>query len=310
MAGMTVPELVETVAVGSQPGPFGMMVEIFGAGNVAVLSGAGLSTESGIPDYRGPSGQARRVGQPMTYQAFTGSAEARQRYWARSHLGWRHITGATPNPGHRAVALLERAGLAGGIITQNVDGLHQAAGAASVTELHGSLHRVVCLSCWQRSPREELDARLRAANPGWARGFPGAGGAGASRAGASGSVEPAVNPDGDVALEETSGFVVVDCTSCGGVLKPDVVFFGENVPRPRVASCFELVSASSALAVLGSSLTVMSGLRYVRHAASLGIPVVIVNQGATRGDSLAAATIDAPLGATLTAVARELGLVG
>ena len=305
MVGMTGPELVETVGVESQPGPFEMMVEIFGAGNVAVLSGAGLSTESGIPDYRGPSGQARRGGQPMTYQAFTGSAEARQRYWARSHLGWRHITGATPNPGHRAVALLERAGLVGGIITQNVDGLHQAAGAAAVTELHGSLHRVVCLSCWQRSPREELDARLLAANPGWVRGFPAP-----DPAGAPDSVEPAVNPDGDVALEETSGFVVVDCTSCGGVLKPDVVFFGENVPRPRVASCFELVSASSALVVLGSSLTVMSGLRYVRHAASVGIPVVIVNQGATRGDSLAAGTIDAPLGATLTAVARELGLGG
>ena len=291
------------VGVESQPGPFEMMVEIFGTGNVAVLSGAGLSTESGIPDYRGPSGQARRGGQPMTYQAFTGSAEARQRYWARSHLGWRHITGATPNPGHRAVALLERAGLVGGIITQNVDGLHQAAGAAGVTELHGSLHRVVCLSCWQRSPREELDARLLAANPGWVRGFPAP-----DPAGAPDSVEPAVNPDGDVALEETSGFVVVDCTSCGGVLKPDVVFFGENVPRPRVASCFELVSASSALVVLGSSLTVMSGLRYVRHAASVGIPVVIVNQGATRGDSLAVATLDAPLGAALTAVARELGL--
>ena len=290
MVGMTVPELVETVGVESQPGPFEMMVGIFGAGNVAVLSGAGLSTESGIPDYRGPSGQARRAGQPMTYQAFTGSAEARQRYWARSHLGWRHITGATPNPGHRAVATLEQAGLVGGIITQNVDGLHQAAGASSVTELHGSLHRVVCLSCWERSPREELDARLRAANPDWARGF------------------HAVNPDGDVALEETSGFVVVDCISCGGVLKPDVVFFGENVPRPRVASCFELVSGSSALVVLGSSLTVMSGLRYVRHAASVGVPVVIVNQGATRGDSLAAATLDAPLGAALTAVARELGL--
>jgi NAD-dependent SIR2 family protein deacetylase len=293
---MTLPELVEMVGVESQPGPFGMMVEIFGAGNVAVLSGAGLSTESGIPDYRGPSGLARRAGQPMTYQAFTGSAEARQRYWARSHLGWRHITGATPNPGHRAVALLERAGLVGGIITQNVDGLHQAAGASAVTELHGSLHRVVCLSCWSRSPREELDARLRAANPGWA--------------GGSGSGGPAVNPDGDVALEETSGFVVVDCAACGGVLKPDVVFFGENVPRPRVTSCFELVSASSGLVVLGSSLTVMSGLRYVRHAASVGVPVVIVNQGATRGDALAVATIDAPLGATLTAVARELGLGG
>src|ERR1700734_3280254 len=208
MGGMTVPELVETVGVGSQPGPFEMMVEIFGAGNVVVLSGAGLSTESGIPDYRGPSGQARRAGQPMTYQAFTGSAEARQRYWARSHLGWRHITGATPNPGHRAVATLGRAGLVGGIITQNVDGLHQAAGASSVTELHGSLHRVVCLSCWERSPREELDARLRAANPAWT----------------TAGLEPAVNPDGDVALEETGGFTVVDCLACGGLLKPDVVF--------------------------------------------------------------------------------------
>ena len=288
---MTLPELAETVAEGSKPRPFRTLVSILGAGNVTVLSGAGLSTESGIPDYRGPSGQARRAGQPMTYQAFTGSAAARQRYWARSHLGWRHIAGATPNSGHRAVALLERAGLVHSVITQNVDGLHQAAGACAVTELHGSLHRVVCLGCWQRSPREELDARLRAANPGWA-----------------GSASTTVNPDGDVALEETSAFVVADCVSCGGMLKPDVVFFGENVPRPRVTSCFDQVSASSGLVVLGSSLTVLSGLRYVRHAASLGIPVLIVNQGATRGDSLATATLDAPLGPTLTAAARELGL--
>ncbi len=291
---MTLPGLVETVGEGSKPRPFHPLVSILGAGNVTVLSGAGLSTESGIPDYRGPSGQARRAGQPMTYQAFTGSAAARQRYWARSHLGWRHVTGATPNAGHRAVALLERAGLAHAIITQNVDGLHQAAGASAVTELHGSLHRVVCLGCWERSPREELDARLRAANPGWAA--------------APSADEPAVNPDGDVALEDTSGFAVVDCVSCGGVLKPDVVFFGENVPRPRVSSCFDLVSASSGLVVLGSSLTVLSGLRYVRHAASLGIPVVIVNQGPTRGDSLATATLDAPLGPTLTGAVRELGL--
>jgi len=279
-----------------------MLVEVFRAGNVAVLSGAGLSTESGIPDYRGPSGRARG-GQPMTYQAFTGSAVARQRYWARSHLGWRHITGAAPNLGHGAVASLERAGLVGGIITQNVDGLHQAAGAVAVTELHGSLHRVVCLSCWQRSSRRELDERLRTANPGWA-GRTGR----AGRVGEATGAEPAVNPDGDVALEETAGFTVVDCTSCGGLLKPDVIFFGENVPKPRVASCFDLVSASSALVVLGSSLAVFSGLRYVRHAASLKIPVVIVNQGETRGDSLAAATLDAPLGATLTAAARGLGL--
>jgi NAD-dependent SIR2 family protein deacetylase len=294
---MTLPGLVETVGEGRKPGPFQTLVSVLSAGNVAVLSGAGLSTESGIPDYRGPSGQARRAGQPMTYQAFTGSGAARQRYWARSHLGWRHITGATPNAGHRVVAGLERARLVGAIITQNVDGLHQAAGAGAVTELHGSLHRVVCLGCWERSARTELDARLRAANPGW--------GAAAPTAPAG---EPAVNPDGDVALEDTTGFAVVDCVSCGGVLKPDVVFFGENVPRPRVDACFELVSAASGLVVLGSSLTVLSGLRYVRHAASLGIPVVIVNQGPTRGDALAAATLDAPLGPTLTAAARELGL--
>jgi NAD-dependent SIR2 family protein deacetylase len=228
----------------------------------------------------------------MTYQEFTGSAGARQRYWARSHLGWRHVTGAAPNAGHRAVATLERAGLVSGIITQNVDGLHQAAGAGAVTELHGSLHRVVCLSCWERSPRETLDTRLRAANPAWT----------------AVGLEPAVNPDGDVALEETGGFIVVDCLSCGGLLKPDVVFFGENVPRARVEECFALVSASSALVVLGSSLTVMSGLRYVRRAASLGIPVLIVNQGTTRGDDLATARFDAPLGAALTALVRELGL--
>jgi NAD-dependent SIR2 family protein deacetylase len=269
------------------------MTDAFRRGGAVLLTGAGLSTESGIPDYRGPSGRARRA-QPMTYQAFTGSAAARQRYWARSHLGWRHITGAAPNAGHQAVAALERHGLLRGIITQNVDGLHQAAGAAAVTELHGSLHRVVCLSCWRRTPRLALDDRLRAANPSWP----------------DLTADAAVNPDGDVALEETGGFAIVDCLECGGLLKPDVVFFGENVPKPRVAACYDLVAGASALVVLGSSLTVMSGFRYVRHAASLGIPVVIVNQGETRGDALAAATIDAALGATLTAAVRELGCAG
>ena len=282
---MTFAELAEAGTAES------ILAEVFGPGNVVILSGAGLSTESGIPDYRGPSGQARRTGKPMTYQQFTGSAGARQRYWARSHLGWRHVTGAAPNAGHAAVAALERADRVRGIITQNVDGLHQAAGARAVTELHGSLHRVVCLSCWSRSSREELYARLRAANPHWA----------------AAGLEPAVNPDGDVALEETAGFTVADCASCGGILKPDVVFFGENVPRDRVDACFALVGAASSLVVLGSSLTVMSGFRLVKHAASLGIPVVIVNQGATRGDELAVATLDAPLGATLTALVRDLG---
>jgi NAD-dependent SIR2 family protein deacetylase len=291
---MAVADLAEELAGEEQPRSFLMLTDVLRAGNVVVLSGAGLSTESGIPDYRGPSGIARRAGSPMTYQAFTGSGAARQRYWARSHLGWRHVTGAAPNAGHYAVAALERAGLVSGVITQNVDGLHQASGSVLVTELHGSLHRVVCLSCWERSSREFLDSRLLAANPGWAAAVLGG--------------EPAVHPDGDVALEDTGGFVVVDCLSCGGVLKPDVVFFGENVPRLRVGDCYSLVSGASGLLVLGSSLSVFSGLRYVRHAAKLGIPVVIVNQGATRGDDLAVATVDAPLGSVLSSVIREFGL--
>ena len=285
-------------------GSFGALVRILGDGGAVVLSGAGMSTESGIPDYRGPSGMARRA-QPMTYQAFTGSPLARQRYWARSHLGWRHIASAVPNSGHAAVAALEARGLVSAVITQNVDGLHQAAGAVAVTELHGSLHRVVCLGCWRRTSRLSLDERLRAANPAWAPSGvmvpPGLEGERLEE-----GPQPAVNPDGDVALEDTSGFVVADCLACGGVLKPDVVFFGENVPRPRVDSCYELVSRASSLVVLGSSLTVFSGLRYVRHAAKLGIPVVIVNQGETRGDPLASVRLDTPLGETLTAALAAL----
>jgi NAD-dependent SIR2 family protein deacetylase len=259
---------------------------LIGAGGVVVLSGAGLSTESGIPDYRGPTGLTRRA-EPMTYQAFTGAPAARQRYWARSHLGWRHIARAAPNQGHYAVAELQRRGLLGGIITQNVDGLHQGAGARDVIELHGSLSRVICLGCGERTPRDELDQRLRAANPAWdARALQ-------------------VNPDGDAVLDEgaTEHFRVVNCLRCAGALKPDVIFFGENVPPGRVADCYAQVGAARALLVLGSSLTVMSGYRFVRHAAKLGIPVVIINQGATRGDAQASLTLDAPLGPTLTALA-------
>ncbi|MBV9094271.1 MAG: NAD-dependent protein deacetylase [Streptosporangiaceae bacterium] len=271
-------------------GSFRTLVEVVAQGNALVLSGAGLSTESGIPDYRGPTGLARRA-TPMTYQAFAGSAAARRRYWARSHLGWRHIAMAAPNAGHAAVAALGRRGLLAGIITQNVDGLHQAAGASGVTELHGSLHRVICLRCGQRTPRAELDRRLRAANPAWDTGS-----------------RPHVNPDGDAVLSDDAAerFAVVDCDRCGGVLKPDVVFFGENVPNDRVHTCYRLTERASALVVLGSSLTVMSGYRFVRHAAKLGRPVVIVNQGATRGDDLAAATLDAALGATLTALVAQV----
>jgi NAD-dependent SIR2 family protein deacetylase len=272
-------------------GSLRILVDVVASGDVVILSGAGLSTESGIPDYRGPTGLARRAS-PMTYQTFTGSAAARRRYWARSYLGWRHIARAVPNDGHLAVAGLSRRGLLTGIITQNVDGLHQAAGASKVTELHGSLHRVICLSCGQRTSRAELDRRLESANPGWD-----------AQAAAS------INPDGDTAVDDeaTASFRVADCVACQGALKPDVVFFGENVPGPRVQACYDLVESADALVVLGSSLTVMSGFRYVRHAARCGMPVVIVNQGATRGDPYATATLDAPLGSTLSALVDHLG---
>lgn len=266
-----------------------LLADLVGDGEVVVLSGAGLSTESGIPDYRGETGRRRRA-DPMTYHTFVSSAGARRRYWARSHLGWRHITGASPNAGHRAVAELQRRGLVAGIITQNVDGLHQAAGARQVVELHGSLHRVRCLACGRRTSRHALDRRLRAANPGW-------------------HVRPEqINPDGDAVLsaEEVEGFRTVDCDGCGGLLKPDVVFFGENVPPSRVADCYALTERAGLLLVLGSSLTVMSGYRFVRHAAARSIPVAIVNQGPTRGDGEALMTFNAPLGPALTALLEEL----
>jgi NAD-dependent SIR2 family protein deacetylase len=273
----------------ANPGPayeeagFRDLVRLVAGGDVLVLSGAGLSTESGIPDYRGPTG-ARRPGTPMTYQTFTADAAARQRYWARSHLGWTTIARADPNDGHRAVAALQRGGLVSGIITQNVDGLHQAGGARSVIELHGNLARVVCLDCGVTSPRDELHGRLAEANPQF-------------RAQAT-----SINPDGDVDLDDDAlaGFRTVECVRCtGGMLKPDVVFFGETVPATRVEACFSLVGRAAALLVLGSSLTVMSGRRFVLRAAKLGIPVAIVNQGATRGDDKAAVCLDAPLGRVL-----------
>ena len=258
-------------------------------GGVVVLSGAGLSTDSGIPDYRGPSGSARR-GTPMTYQAFTRDPVARRRYWARSHLGWRSIGDARPNDGHRAVARLQQMGLVGGIITQNVDGLHQAAGACDVVELHGNLARITCLGCGELTPRTELASRLDEANPAFA------------------GVASAINPDGDAELADADldGFTAVDCRSCGGMLKPDVVYFGETVPADRVARSFALVAGARTLLVLGSSLTVMSGRRFVLRAARDGIRVAIVNRGVTRGVPYAGLFVDAPLGIVLPNLARDL----
>ncbi|MEU1616570.1 NAD-dependent protein deacetylase [Streptomyces sp. NPDC005722] len=267
----------------------GPVADALGGGGVLVLTGAGISTESGIPDYRGEGGSLSRH-TPMTYQDFVGGAPARRRYWARSHLGWRTFGRARPNAGHRAVAAFARHGLLSGVITQNVDGLHQAAGSEGVVELHGSLARVVCLTCGALSPRAELARRLEEANARFA------------------PVAAGINPDGDADLtdDQVGDFHVVPCVVCGGVLKPDVVFFGEAVPPARVEQCRELVRGAAALLVLGSSLTVMSGLRFVRQAAEAGKPVLIVNRDATRGDRHARTRVALPLGPALTAVAGRL----
>ncbi|WP_138731665.1 NAD-dependent protein deacetylase [Modestobacter excelsi] len=267
------------------------LADLLADGGALVLSGAGLSTDSGIPDYRGATGSLRRH-TPMTWQTFTRDPRGRHRYWARSFVGWRQIGEARPNAGHRAVAALQTAGAVGGVITQNVDGLHQAAGARDVVELHGGLDRTVCLGCGDVADRAALDVRLRAANPGFRP-----------------EAAEEVNPDGDVELPEEAldGFVMVDCLACGGgPLKPDVVFFGETVPRDRVDHCFGLVDQARSLLVLGSSLTVMSGYRFVIHAARRGIPVAIVNSGPTRGDAKADLKVDAPLGVVLPELARRV----
>ena len=235
---------------------------------LVVLTGAGLSTDSGIPDYRGPGAPSRT---PMTYQEFIATPEARQRYWARSHLGWQRMGHAEPNDGHRAVAALEP-GLRL-LITQNVDGLHEAAGSRRVVALHGRVADVICLACRRTSSRAALQEQLDELNRGWLERHAAA----------------PTRPDGDVELDDTDSFVVPAC-GCGGALKPHVVFFGESVPAERVTRCYDAVEelgTDGALLVAGSSLTVMSGLRFVKRAASRGTPIVIVNRGQTRGDELA-----------------------
>lgn len=227
----------------------------------------------------------------MTYQTFIGSAEARRRYWARSHAGWRSFAGASPNAGHRSVGRLQRDGVVTGIITQNVDGLHQAGGASAVVELHGNLARVVCVNCGDVSSRAELDGRLTSANPLFE------------------AASVTVNPDGDTAIDGQAidAFHVVACVVCQGVLKPDVVFFGESVPPQRVHDSYAMVEKAGMLLVLGSSLTVMSGRRFVLRAAKLGIPVAIVNQGTTRADHCADVIVDAPLGTVLPELCTLIG---
>lgn len=251
-----------------------------------VLSGAGISTDSGIPDYRGPSGRQRHA-DPMTFQRFISSEAERRRYWARSHLGWGRIAEAEPNVAHLAVARLQHAGLLTGIVTQNVDGLHTAAGARGVIDLHGRLDTVVCLDCGLRRPRVEVTWRLDAVNPGFRDAVAAAAGQ--------------LRPDGDIALpdEVVQAFRLVACRRCGGTLKPDVVYFGEAVPSDRFRAAQGLLDRSSALLVLGSSLAVGSGYRFVTRAAQRGLAIVIVNLGKTRGDAHATIRVDAGLSKVL-----------
>jgi NAD-dependent SIR2 family protein deacetylase len=294
---------------------------------LVVLTGAGLSTDSGIPDYRGPGAPVRA---PMTYQEFVSGPDAQRRYWARSHLGWARMHGAEPNAGHRALARLDPALL----ITQNVDGLHERAGSPNLVALHGRIAEVICLACRRISDRARLQERMSRRNPGHLSRF----------------AAVTTRPDGDVDLDETDGFEVPGCEDCGGPLKPHVVFFGENVPTDRVERCYAAVDAlagpsqpsvrpnstvrgaqldnegradreggvpdgvpdgaadgvpGGALLVAGSSLAVMSGLRFVRRAAQAGTPVVIVNRGATRGDDLASYKLEAGCSDFLIALAER-----
>ncbi|MGL5858551.1 MAG: Sir2 family NAD-dependent protein deacetylase [Angustibacter sp.] len=284
--------------------------EVLAVGRVVALTGAGLSTDSGIPDYRGPSAPARR---PMTYQEFVSGPDAQRRYWARSHLGWRLMRDAAPNGGHRALAALEGAGVLRGLITQNVDGLHQSAGSRDVVDLHGRIADVVCLRCGQVTSRAALHERLIQLNPGFAervlaetvRSAGPAGPAGTP----AGATSGAAKPDGDVELtdpELIASFRLAGCLACRGLLKPDVVFFGENVPRERVQRCYAMVADAGALLVAGTSLTVQSGLRFVRRAHRDGTPVVLANRGPTRGDDLVAVRLDAGCTEVLTGLAAHL----
>jgi NAD-dependent SIR2 family protein deacetylase len=266
------------------------LVTLLTGRRLAVLTGAGISTDSGIPDYRGPDSPPAN---PMTIRQFVTSRDYRRRYWARNHLGWRHMAQTEPNAGHRALAALERAGVVIGVITQNVDLLHSKAGSSVVINLHGTYARVICLDCRHTMSRSALAELLEAANPGFAE-----------RAEKVGGV--AVAPDADATVADTDSFRFVDCPGCGGMLKPDIVYFGESVAKEVVDQSYSLVDSADAVLVAGSSLAVFSGYRFVRHAAAHGIPVAIVNRGPTRGDDLATVKVDAGCSPMLTLLAEEL----
>ena len=261
-------------------------IRLMRGARTAVLTGAGVSTDSGIPDYRGEGAPVRN---PMTVQTFLSSETARKRYWAGSHLGWRAFASAQPNDGHRALASLEAAGVVSGVVTQNVDGLHRKAGSTHVVELHGGSDRVACLACGQMFARQSVADRLELLNPHIDLSKP-----------------ARINPDGDAEVDDVESMVLPECTVCGGVLKPDVVFFGEFVPTPIYRQAASLVQRADVLLVAGSSLVVNSGVRLLEIARRRRIPIVVVNRGVTKGDGRATVKIDAGATETLTAMAEAL----
>jgi len=269
------------------------LVAVLSGRRIAALTGAGISTDSGIPDYRGPDSPPSN---PMTIRQFASDPVFRQRYWARNHVGWRHMDDTLPNAGHRGLAALQNAGVVTGVITQNVDLLHTKAGSANVVNLHGSYAQVICLSCGHTIGRAELAERLEALNPGFIE-----------RAAALGGL--AVAPDADAVVADTASFRYLDCPQCAGMLKPDIVYFGESVPKEVVDRAYSLVDDAEAMLVTGSSLTVFSGYRFVRHAAARRIPVAIVNRGPTRGDELSTVKVDGGCSELLTLLVNELAPV-
>ncbi|MCY7325508.1 MAG: NAD-dependent deacetylase [Microbacteriaceae bacterium] len=273
---------VDTVSAGD----LAAAVEVLTGRTVAVLTGAGVSTDSGIPDYRGAGALPRN---PMTFQQFIKDPEYRKRYWAGSHLGWRQFDDAQPNDGHRALAELELAGVVNGVMSQNVDGLHLRAGSQRVVDLHGTMDRVRCLTCGQGFARSDIAIRLARENP-WLD-------------------EPEARelaPDGDVEVGSIDDFVTPDCTVCGGVLKPDIVFFGEFIPTEKFAEATALMQAADAFLIAGSSLVVNSGIRLLDQAVKRKLPIVIINRGVTRGDLRATVKIDGGTSQHLAALAAQL----
>jgi NAD-dependent SIR2 family protein deacetylase len=260
--------------------------ELLSGRTIVMLTGAGISTDSGIPDYRGEGAPVRI---PMTFQQFMVDEQYRKRYWAGSHLGWRHFDSATPNAGHLAIAELEAAGIVNGVVTQNVDGLHLRAGSQRVVDLHGTMDRVLCLDCGQTFARSDIGKRISAANP-WIESPEAA----------------ALSPDGDADVTAFDDFVTPECSVCGGILKPDIVFFGEFIPIEKFNEAAALIRRAGALVIAGSSLVVNSGIRLLELASRRRTPIVVINRGLTKGDARAAIKIEGGTSETLLALQERL----